>query len=449
RRKWLLAALLFNLGILSVCKYTNFAIVNVNALLHFFGRFSGGGAFQLPLVNILLPLGISFYTFQSLGYLIDVYRGKYPAQGDLFQYALFVGFFPQLIQGPISRYNDLSETMLSPHSFSAADFSLGMERILWGYFKKLVIADRLLPAVNEIIRNPESYQGAFVFVGMLFYALELYADFTGGIDITIGIAQALGIRVQENFIRPYFSKSVKEYWRRWHISMGTWFTDYIFYPVSVCGPMLSLSKWARKHLGSFVGKRITVWLSCIIVWFATGVWHGASWNFIVWGLANCAILLVSQELEPFYRAFHGKVNHLLMKDHQFIPLEDRAVWKCFQIVRTVLIMSCLRMFDCYRDVPLTFKMFASMFARWDFSIFANGSLLALGLDLPDYALLAFSLLLLITVSLLQRKGSVRAAIGAKSPAVRFVIWFGLFLAVLVFGAYGQGYDQSQFIYNQF
>ena len=445
RRKWLLFGLLLNLGILAVCKYTNFAIANVNGILHFFGQMEGFSP-----IDLLLPMGISFYTFQSLGYLIDVYRGKYPPQESLYQYALFVSFFPQMIQGPISRYDDLSKTLYGPHYFDPAVLASGLQRVLWGYFKKLVIADRLLPAVNLIIRDPEQYHGAYAFAGMLLYALELYADFTGGIDITIGIAEAMGIKVRENFIRPYFSKTVKEYWNRWHITMGSWFTDYIFYPVSVSGPMLKLSKWGRAHLGNFVGKRLTVWVSCLIVWFATGIWHGASWNFIAWGLGNCIILLISQELEPFYRWFHNKVNAKLNPDaNPTLYLDDRFGWKLFQILRTILLMSSLRMFDCYRDVPLTFQMFFSIFTTGNWKVLVDGSLLQLGLDMKDLIVIFGGLVLMVTVSLLQRKKSVREQIRAFAYPARFALWFGLFLVVLVLGAYGVGFDASQFIYNQF
>ena len=202
----------------------------------------------------------------------------------------------------------MAETLYQEHSFDAKNVCYGLQRILWGFFKKLVIADRILTAVNEIIRNPDEYAGAYVFVGMMFYALELYADFTGGIDVTIGVAEVLGIRLTENFNRPFFSKSIKEYWNRWHITMGTWFTDYIFYPISVCGPMLKLSKFSRKKLGENLGKRVPIYLSSFVVWFATGIWHGASWNFIVWGLGNWVVIMISQELEPLYAKFHAKFH---------------------------------------------------------------------------------------------------------------------------------------------
>lgn len=449
KRQWraLVFGLLINLGILAVVKYTNFAIYNVNLTLHFFGS-----AGQLDFLDIALPMGISFYTFQALGYLIDVYRGTVEAERNPFRFALFVSFFPQLVQGPISRFHDLGGTLYAEHSFDGKAVSFGLQRILWGFFKKLVIADRMLVAVNEIIRNPESYGGGFVFAGMMFYALELYADFTGGIDITIGVAQALGIKVTENFNRPYFSKSVKEYWRRWHITMGTWFTDYIFYPISVCKPMLKFSKFSREHFGEVIGKRMPVYLSSFAVWFATGIWHGASWNFIVWGLGNWAVIMISQEFAPLYQKFHEKINGLVNRNRErerkFL-LENNSFYRLFQILRTLLLMSCLRSFDCYRDVPLTFRMFGSMFTERNWRVLWDGSLLELGLSPLDYGILAAGVVLLVIVSLVQRKGSVRERIAAKSYPVRFAVWFGLFLTVLLMGAYGVGYDASQFIYNQF
>ncbi len=431
--RWLLTCLLLNLGILAVVKYTNFAIFNVNGLLR-----AAGSEKQLDFWDIALPMGISFYTFQALGYLIDVYRGTVAAQQNPFKLALFVSFFPQLIQGPISRFGDLARSLYEEHAFDARRFCFGLERILWGYFKKLVIADRILTGVNTIIRDTETYRGAYVLVGMMFYALELYADFTGGIDITIGIAQAMGIGVKENFNRPYFSKSVKEYWRRWHITMGTWFTDYIFYPISVCKPMLRLSRFARARLGENIGKRIPVYLSSFAVWLATGIWHGASWNFVVWGLGNWVVLMISQELEPLYARFHSHFD-----------VQGRGGYKLFQVLRTILVMSCLRTFDCYRDVPLTFRMFGTLFTEHNWHILWDGSLLNIGLGIVDYGVLLAGLSTLVAVSLLQRRGSIRERIAAKPYPARFLLWYGLFLAVLLAGAYGIGYDASQFIYNQF
>lgn len=421
------------LGILGVIKYTNFMIANINGIINAFG-----GDNTLSFIDLVLPMGISFYTFQSLGYLIDVKRGTIRAERNPFKFALFVSFFPQLIQGPISRFSDLAESLYEIHYFDAKQFSLGLQRILWGYFKKLVIADRILVAVKTLISDTDTYKGVFVFVGMMFYAVELYADFTGGIDITIGIAQALGIKVTENFCRPFFSKSIKEYWKRWHITMGTWFTDYIFYPITVSKGMLKLSKKARARLGETLGKRVPVYLSSFAVWLATGVWHGASWNFIVWGLGNFVVIMISQELEPLYRKFHNKFH-----------LQDKRPYQGFMVIRTIFIMSLLRTFDCYRDVPLTFKMIGTMFTTANFGALFDGTLLNLGISTSDYVILILAVIVLFVVSMIGRSGSVREKIGKLYYPIRFAIWFGLFLIVLIFGAYGVGYDASQFIYNQF
>lgn len=432
QRGWLLLCLFFNFGILAVVKYTNFAIANVNYFLELAGRET------LGFWSLALPMGISFYTFQSMGYLIDSYRGTVEPERNVGKFALFVGFFPQLVQGPISRFGDLSKSLFSAHAFDRKQALFGIERILWGFFKKLVLADRIVAGVNTIIREPETYQGVYVLIGMLFYAYELYADFTGGIDITIGVAQVLGVQVKENFQRPYFSKSIKEYWRRWHITMGTWFTDYIFYPVSVSTPMLNLSKFSRSHFGEVIGKRVPVYCSTILVWFTTGVWHGASWNFIVWGLMNCLVIMVSQELEPLYRWFHKRVR-----------VKDRWGFRAFQVGRTILLMSALRMFDCYRDVPLTFRMFGNMLTHYNVQVLWDGSLMRLGLTGADYVILAVGLLVLLAVSLRQRRGSVREALYQRPLWLQTATVYALVFAVLIFGAYGIGYDASQFIYNQF
>lgn len=411
RFRWLAACVLFNIGILAAVKCSNFLVA---------------------------VMGISFYTLQALGYLIDVYRGTIPAEKNLFRFALFISFFPQLVQGPISRFGDLEESLFREHSFEGRTVCYGLQRILWGYFKKLVIADRILRGVTTIIGDTHAYQGAYIFVGMLFYTLELYADFTGGIDITIGIAETLGITLQENFKRPYFSKSLKEYWRRWHISMCSWFRDYIFYPVSICKPMQKFSKFTRKQFGEKVGRRLPVYVSSFMVWLATGLWHGVSWNFIAWGMANWLVLMVSEEFEPAYEKFH-----------KGFQIGESMLYKIFQMARTFLLVCCLNLFDCYASLADTFQMFASMFTVHNWEILWDGSLMALGLTALDYIILAVGVTVLVSVSLLQRSGSVRDRIAKHAYPVRFAVWYGLFLVVLLMGAYGIGYDASQFIYNRF
>lgn len=413
KKKWhlLLLCLFINIGILAALKCANF----------------------------VLPMGISFYTFQTMGYVIDVYRRKVKAERNFFKMALFTSFFPQLVQGPISRFADLSQTLYAQHSFCFKEVLFGAERILWGYFKKLVIADRMLTGVTAIIAEPSVYSGFYVFCGMIFYAVELYADFTGGIDITIGIAEVLGIRVTENFERPYFSKNIAEYWRRWHITMGTWFKDYMFYPLSVSMPMLKFSTFSRKHFGEAVGKRLPVYAVTMVVWFATGFWHGTGWNFIVWGLLNGAVILISQELRPLYDRFHKR----------FPGLGKRTSYKAFQVIRTVLLMSTLRTLDCYRNVSLTFRMLGTMFTNFNISSVLRGGLMTLGLSVYDYSVIAAGVLIVFGVSMCSRSTSIRERLYQKPVVVQYAVVFLLFFVTLIFGAYGIGYDASQFIYTQF
>lgn len=433
QRRWMVICMVFNFGILAVLKYGNFTISNVNGLLDFFHTGT-----QLSLLGLVLPLGISFYTFQTIGYLIDVYREKYAAEKNFFKLALFISFFPQLIQGPISRFDDLRETLFSKHTLEFKNISFGMQRILWGYFKKLVIADRLLVGVNTIVHNPQEFQGVYVLVGMFFYAITLYADFTGGIDIAIGTAEVLGIRVRENFERPYFSKSIAEYWRRWHISLSFWFKDYMFYPISVSKTMLNLTKACKKNVGDWLSKRISIYIASVIVWFTTGIWHGAAWNFIVWGLLNCLVILVSQELSPLYYRFHEKFH-----------VQHTFWYRLFQVGRTFWLMSFLRTFDCYRNVGLTFKMYGTIITKMNVFELFQGGLMRLGLTYSDYFILSIGVLLLLAASLLGRTGSVREKLSMKPVFIRYAAYFVAFLAILIFGAYGVGYDSSQFIYSQF
>ena len=433
RLRWFVPCLILVLGILAVSKYTNFFIANWNG-----ARSALGQTTQISFVNLILPLGISFYTFQAVGYLIDVYRENVQAEKNFFHYALFISFFPQLIQGPISRFGDLSQTLWAEHEFCWSNVRDGLFRMLWGYFKKLVVADRILAAVSLILGSPQTYHGAYIVIVMIFYTIELYADFTGGIDITIGIAQTLGIRVKENFMCPYFSKSLKEYWRRWHISMSAWFKDYVFYPVSVSKAMQRISKAAKTHLGERAGRRLPVYLSSFLVWLATGIWHGASWNFVVWGLLNWVVLMVSEELEPLYKWFHNRFS-----------VGRRWGYKVFQVGRTFALICVLNLFDCYEAASTTVRMLLSIFSAWNWGILTDGSMLSLGLTALDYYVLLAGILIMFAVSLLQRTGCVRDKIARLHYPLQVVVWFGLFLLVLLWGCYGVGYDANQFIYNRF
>jgi D-alanyl-lipoteichoic acid acyltransferase DltB (MBOAT superfamily) len=375
---------------------------------------------KVPFTGLLMPLGISFYTFQSAGYILDVYRGKVRAERNPFRLALFVSFFPQLIQGPISRYNDLAQTLYDPFRFSAGNLSQGVQRIIWGLFKKLVIADRMIAAVALMSAETDLYTGGYAALNILLYTVVLYADFSGGIDIAIGIAKLFGVRVTENFNKPFYAVSVAEFWRRWHITMGSWFRDYLFYPLSVSKPMRRFSKFSRSALGGGFGKRLPVHIATAVTWFATGLWHGASPNFIAWGLANGAVIILSQELEPLYKRL-GKAPRRLAA------------------VRTFLLMSAIRSFDIYGGVGVTFTMVFSVFKPWDLQP------LPIGVDVHDCAAAAVGVCIWIMAGLPRPRRWYNALNGAG----KLLLCLLLLCGILVFGVYGYGYDAAQFIYNRF
>lgn len=417
----LCGGLVFNFGILAALKYTPLA--------------------QTEYISGFLSLiGISFYMFQAMGYLIDVYRTKVTAEKNVFRLALFVSFFPQLVQGPISRYSDLAQQLYEGHDFDIRNVSFGIQRIIWGYFKKLVIADRIAVAVVAMKNAPDKFYGLSVIVLIFFYSLNIYADFTGGMDIAIGAGEVMGIRMTENFRRPFFSKSTKEYWNRWHITMGSWFTDYVFYPLSVCTPMRRISKKSRELFGNNVGKRIPMYIATLLTWFLTGLWHGSGLNFIVWGLMNGVIILISEELSPLYKRFHAK----------FPRLTASKPYSAFMMFRTFFIMGVIRILDVYRDVGLTFRMWGTVFVSPNPSVLFDGSLLGISLGAADYIILATGAVMMFVVSLFGEKigKGVRERLENKYVLCS-VIFTAMIAVTVIFGAYGNGYDASQFIYNQF
>jgi len=434
-KKWFLAGLFFNFGILAVVKYADFAIGNTNALL----EWAGIGT-RFGFMGFALPMGISFYTFQTMGYLIDVYREKSKTETNVLKFALFVSFFPQIIQGPISRFNELSQTLYKGDPLRFESFFRGGQRVLIGVFKKLVIADRLWPALEALITNPDEYRGAYYLFSIGLYAIILFCDFTGGLDITIGIAEMFGIKLAENFNRPFYAKSIQEYWQRWHITMYTWFRDYVFYPISVGKTMLRFSKFSRKWLGEFIGKRLPLHITLQFVWFLTGLWHGATWNFIMWGMANGIVIAVSLELQPLYKKFHEKN-----------PWANKSViYGAFQIFRTFWIMNMIRSFDIYVGVGNTFRMMLSVFTDFDLTGFISRGVSDLGLAYIDYASAGAGLLVLFWLSYLGR-GEVDfrdRMQGFKWP-LRYLAFGIILFMTIILGAYGIGYDARQFIYNQF
>ena len=421
---WMILCLVLNFGVLAICKA---------CLIEPFAAMAKEGSFSFLALG--LPMGISFYMFQSMGYVVDVYRGTAKAEKNFFRLALFVSFFPQLVQGPISKFSQVAPQMYAPHDFDWKQISFGLQRMLWGFFKKLVIADRIAAAIGTL-KGPE-YTGVSFLVLTVFYAIQIYGDFTGGIDVTIGLAQCFGIKLPENFVRPYFSKNIAEYWRRWHISLGEWMKDYIFYPISVSSPMLKLSKSARAKFGDF-GKRLPVYVASIATWFVTGIWHGLSFNFILWGLMNCFVIVTSEELMPVYAKFHDRFH-----------LKEKKWYGVFEMLRMFMLMNLIRIVDLFPKVGEYFRRMGSLFTTFNFHVLWDGTMLKLGITALDYGILAVSILVCFFVSLTQeKKGSVRELLWER-PVLRNILIFALFLVIILMGSYGLGYDASDFIYNQF
>ena len=427
-RALLVLCLIVNVGILFTLKY-GAAIGRLSSSLFGTQPFFG---------DLTLTMGISFYTFSAIGYLVDVLRETVPAERNPFKLALFLSFFPLLVQGPITRYDTLGRQLCAPHPFSGRQLLSGALRIAWGYWKKLLIADRLLVAVKALSARPDVYRGSFVLLNMLLYAACLYADFTGGIDITIGVGECLGVTVPENFHRPYFSKSIAEYWRRWHITLGEWFKTYVYYPLSVSAPMRALSVKARR-LGTGFARRLPVYLATILVWALTGAWHGSNWTFLVWGLLNGAIILLSEECKPLYARFHAKAPRLTQS----------TAYRAFTVIRTVLLLSSLRLLDCYAGVKDAFSAFGSVFTTWNFGLLWRGGVQSLGVSWADYGVALFGVLCLFALSMVQRKGPIRQRILQKGTVFAVAVLLVLIGTTLVFGRYGFGFDAGQFIYNRF
>ena len=421
-RVWLYAVLVLNFALLAVLKYTD-------DVLSLAGRSALG---------LLLPLGISFYTFQSMGYLIDVYNGKYAAERSLPRFALFVSFFPQLIQGPIGRYDQLGSQLREPHDFDYDNMVRGLMLMLWGLFKKLVIADRAMGLVDTVFSAPAGeYGGAASVVAVLFYAVQQYCDFSGGIDLVTGAAELMGIHLAPNFRRPYFAVSLGDFWRRWHISLGAWMRDYVFYPFALTKPMTRLSRAAKGVLGADVARALPAALGNILVFLLVGVWHGASMNYVLWGLYNGVILAASALLEPAYKHANERLGRLT-RTRGFHVL---------RVLRTFLIVNIGWYFDRCARAADAFAMLGRTVSAPRLSQLTDGTLLTLGLKAGDYRILAVSTAILFAVSLLQERGvSIRTSVLRLPTPVRVLLLYGFMYFVLAAFA---GAESAGFMYAIF
>lgn len=442
KRLLLALALVVNFGILAFLKYYNFFAGSLNDVV---GAFAID--FSAPTLNLFLPLGISFYTFQSMGYLVDVYREKTPAQRNPFKFALFVSFFPQIVQGPIGIYDDLAHQLFESHSFDFNRFKHGLELILWGLVKKLIIADRAVIAINTVKDNYGDYSGTTLTFIILLYALQLYADFSGGVDISRGVAQLFGIDMMENFKRPYFSKDINEYWRRWHISLGNWFKNYLFYPLAMSSLFINTSKkikgtkFGSTAVGAHIAKVLPTSIASFIVFFTVGVWHGATWTYVAFGVWNGGIIMLSVLLKP---VFDWTTNKLHINTKSF-------PYTVFQIFRTFIVVLIGYVFDVAPTFKNAMDTFVLFFTDQNFTV-GWAEITNLGLAKKEYLLLILGTIFIFIISVIQErndKTTIREMLDTKPFAWRWLAIFIAIMALAVFGIYGSGYDPADFVYMNF
>lgn len=387
--------------------------------------------------NIALPLGISFYTFQAMGYVIDVYRGAYNPQTNFAKFALFISYFPTVSQGPIERYDEIFPQMISPKSFDYNQALFGLQRIIWGCLKKLVIAERLALLVNNVYGNWADYAGVDFIVATMLYAFQLYTDFSGFMDIIIGISQILGIKLNENFQTPFFSTSIAEFWRRWHITLGSWFRDYLYYPLLKSRLMQKISTSIKKRINKTFAKNTINFFALFILWLTIGIWHEASFKFIIGvGLLNCVYLISGQIFSPVFK-----------KTIAFLKINTKSFfWHLFQTLRTFFLICICLVFFRAPDFSTALQILKRVFSISNYNNFSLNIFLRSNLSNSGYVLLFASLLLLLCISLLQyKKIDIRKTLLDKSI---FLSWGICFLAILFIFACGV-LGSNEFIYFQF
>lgn len=396
-------------------------------------------AFQMK-ESIIVPLGISYYSFSVIGYMLDVYYKKIECEKNFFAFLLYMIYFPQILEGPIPRYKKLAPQLMEGHEFSYERFCFGAQRALWGYFKKLVIADRIALYTGEVFSNYKEYSGIYFFVAVLLSSLQLYADFSGCMDIALGVSQCFGISLDENFRRPFFSKNAAEFWRRWHITLGTWFKDYVYMHLAIHPKLLKLSKLAKDKVDKRFGKSLITIIPLTVVWLLTGLWHGTGADYILWGCYWGIIIILSTVFAKEWK----QVN-------QFLKIDVKSKgFSRFQMIRTFFVFSGARLLTAPGDLKVSAYMFRHMFSLWSFNeFFTKGALVGI-LSVWDVVIVIVGTLILWKVDLLQEQGvEIRKKIGQYPILLRWVFYYGLFFATLVFGIYGPGYQASDFVYIQF
>ncbi len=418
----LTVGLVLNLGILAFYKYFYFLRDSIASILSVFGIKMGASRF-----DILLPVGISFYTFQALGYMIDVYRGTVKAERNFVRYALFVSFFPQLVAGPIERSGHLLgqiEAISHKKSWNFDKVTRGLLMVLWGFFMKMVIADRAAVFVNQVFDKYYVYHGVALILASILFAVQIYCDFASYSVIALGAARILGIELMVNFEAPFFSRSISELWRRWHISLSSWFRDYLYVPLG--GNRCSR---ARKYFNNMVTFTVS------------GLWHGASWNYVVWGAIQGVYIVIGDLLKPlktgFQTYFHVRIKAF---GYQF----------CQGLCTFILFVLSLVFFRADTVKDACYYLYR-MFTSFDVWSFFDESIYHLGLERNEMNVMLIGIVILILVdAYYARKKALFDVLVKEQPlAVQYVIVAVLLVMVIVFGVYGEGYDAAQFIYFQF
>lgn len=433
-RRVMTLAVVLHIGTILVLKYSGFFVMNVNAL------FKTG--FSIP--EFLKPLGISFFVLSSVSYLVDVYHQKVEADRNPLRLLLFLSFFPQIVEGPIVRYGDTAKQLWEIGPITYENFTGGIQRIGYGLMKKMVVADRLDPFVAELFTHTNSYPGFLSLLGAVLYTVQLYMDFSGSMDAVCGTAQIFGITMPENFKRPFFSKNISEFWTRWHITLGTWFRDYIFYPVTMSGPLKKLTGAARKKLGNHFGPLLAGAIALFCVWFCNGLWHGAAWHYVFFGLYHFVLILLGNCFAPYLK----KVNDRL----GFGP--DNKPFRAFQMLRTTVLVIFGELIFRADTMSAALAMFRNIFTKFELTSFwyadLKAALLASGCDVLDLLIVGVTVCIVLTVSVLQEKGiAIRKTLNEKPAALRWCVWYALILFVIIFGAYGVGYTPIDPMYANF
>lgn len=420
--------LLINIGILAFLKYFNFFadVLNITIFHHI--------NMNIPMLKLFLPLGISFYTLQAVSYVIDVYRGKYKADRNIGRVALFLTFFPTIVEGPIARYDQVAHQLYEGHEFHYINLTQGAQLILWGMFKKIVIADRANMLVNFVFNDHQKFSGLSVIIAIVFYTIQLYTEFSGAMDIVRGSAQLFSVNLPENFKQPFFAKSINEFWQRWHITLGAWLRDYVFYSVSLSNPFKKFNHFARNHFNEYLSKLLPATTALFFVWICNGLWHGASIKYVMYGMYYYIIMVIGMFMEPI---FHKIMDKLHLK-------HEMKLFRVFQILRTVVIVNFGMLIFRADNLSIAFDMFKSCFRN------LTAQVGYLGLSIQDISVIIIGTVIVFIVGIFREKGfHIRESVAKWNIVPRWTFYIvGLFI-VIIFGAYGRGYDIVSFIYAQF